>query len=314
MLGLLVMAAASAVAKEEPLPLYAGKSDSPYHILAMELAGALNQPGSGAPGVAVEESQGSIQNVMDAARLAAPRLFTAPPNVIADARHGDKPYGKNPRYRDIRALFPIPFQSVHWVVRQDGDIKTFTDLMGRQFVPGARGSFAERQTTAVLKLLALDTSIQLIDIDSAAAGSALANKQVVGFATAGAYPIAGLRALAATVPIRLLSLTPDQMKQQLASDGTTVALSIPKGTYAGVDADVVTVALPAGIYTTRQLSNAAAYRITKAFWTGRAALGESAPAWQAIAPSLLSVLGTRLHPGALKYYREAGIKVPAAVR
>lgn len=303
-----------AAAPDAAIPLFAGKPDSPYHVLAMELAGTLSRAGSGAPSVVVEESQGSIQNVMDAARLTTKRLFTAPPNAIADARRGDKPYGKNPGYRDIRALFPMPFQSVHWVVRQDGDIKTFADLVGRPFIPGARGSLAERQTTGVLKLLALDTKIQLIDIDSAAAASALSSKQVVGFATAGTYPIAALKTLAETVPIRLLSLAPDQVKQELASDGTTVALTIPKGAYPGVDEDVLTVALPAGIYTTRRLPDADAYRITKAFWTGLATLGQSAPAWQAVTPALLSVLGTPLHRGALKYYREAGIKVPAQLR
>ncbi|MGE5201110.1 MAG: TAXI family TRAP transporter solute-binding subunit, partial [Acidobacteriota bacterium] len=120
--------------------------------------------------------------------------------------------------------------------------------------------------------------------------------------------------LAGEVPLRLLSLTPEQRAQQLANDGTTVAMTIPRGTYPGIDADTVTVALPAGIYTTTHLSSDAAYRITKAFWTGRAALAADDPVWNSVTPSLLSVLGTRLHAGALRYYREAGIKVPAHLR
>ncbi len=243
----LVFSPASGAVSDPPLALRAGKADSPYHALAIELVAALTQQAGEAPAIAVEESQGSVQNVIDAAQEPAPRLFTAPPNVITDARRGNKPYGKNPRYADVRALFPIPFQAMHWVVRKDDDIKSFQDLAGHPFVPGGRGSFGEQQTETVLKLLGLEDRVQLIDIDSNAAASALGSKQIAGFATSGSYPIASLTSLAKATPIRLLSLTPDQVRQELKSDGTTVSATIPKGTYPhGVDEDTETVALPAG--------------------------------------------------------------------
>jgi uncharacterized protein len=310
----LVFSPASSAVPDPPLALRAGKADSPYHTLAIELVAALSQQSGDAPAIAVEESQGSVQNVIDAAQEPAPRLFTAPPNVISDARRGNKPYGKNPRYADVRALFPIPFQTMHWIVRKDDEVKSFEDLAGHPFVPGARGSFGEQQTETVLKLLGLEDRVQLIDIDSNAAASALSSKQVAGFATSGSYPIASLATLAKETPIRLLSLTPGQVQQELKSDGTTVGATIPKGTYPGVDEDTKTVALPAGIYTTRRLSNEDAYRITKTFWTNLPTLAQNAPAWGAVTPALLSVLKARLHPGALKYYLEAGIDVPAQLR
>jgi uncharacterized protein len=314
LLGGLSVPLAAAAVSDPPLALRAGKADSPYHALAVELAAALGQPGGNAPAISVEESQGSVQNVIDAAQEPAAHLFTAPPNVISDARRGNKPYGKNPRYADVRALFPIPFQSMHWVVRKDGDINSFADIPGHTFVPGPRGSFGEQQTATILKVLGLEDRAQLIDIDSNATGAALTSNQIAGFATSGSYPIPGLTTLANAVPIRLLSLTPDEVKRERASDGTTVGITIPKGTYPGVDEDVLTVALPAGIYTTRRLSNDDAYRITKAFWTNLPELAQNAPAWRSVTPDLLGTLGAKLHPGALKYYREAGIDVPAKLR
>ena len=311
--GLSISPASGAVS-DPPLALRAGKADSPYHVLAIELVAGITQQAGNARVIAVEESQGSVQNVIDAAHETAPRLFTAPPNVISDAQRGNKPYGKNPHYADVRALFPIPFQTMHWVVRQDGDIRGFDDLVGHPFAPGAPGSFGEQQTATVLKLLGLEDRVQLVEIDSDATASALNGKQIEGFATSGSYPIAGLTTLAKATPIRLLSLTPNQVKQELKSDGTTVGATIPKGTYPGIDEDTTTVALPAGIYTTRRLSNEDAYRITKAFWTSLPRLAQNAPVWSAVTPAMLSVLKARLHPGALKYYLEAGIKVPAKLR
>src|SRR5579885_1850860 len=296
LLGVFSASAMAAAVTDPPLALRAGKADSPYHALPVELVAALSQQGAAAPALAVAESQGSVQN------------------VISDARRGNKPYGKNPRYADVRALFPIPFQTMHWVVRKDADIKSFADLSGRPFAPGTRGSFSERQTATVLKLLGLEDRAQLIDIDPTAADAALAGNQISGFATSGPFPIPSLADLAQKTTIRLLSLTPDQVKQERASDGTTVATVIPRGTYAGVDEDTMTVALPAAIYTTRRLSNADAYRITKAFWTSLPLLSQNAPVWRAVTPKLLSVVGAKLHPGALKYYRETGIDVPAKLR
>jgi TRAP transporter TAXI family solute receptor len=314
LLGTLLISPAAGAVPDGPLSLRAGKPDSPYHALALELVAALSQQGSKAPAIAVQESQGSVQNVIDAAQEPAPRLFTAPPNVITDARRGNKPYGKNPHYADVRALFPIPSQTMHWVVRKDGDIKSFTDLSGHPFAPGPRGSFSERQTATVLKLLGLEDRAQLVDIDVNAAGPALASKQIAGFAVGGSYPIPGITTLADSAPIQLLSLTPAQAKQERASDGTTVATTIPKGTYPGIDTDTLTVALPAAIYTTRHLSNEDAYKITKAFWTNLSSLAQNAPSWRAVQPAMLSMLGAKLHPGALKYYREAHIAVPAKLR
>jgi uncharacterized protein len=314
LLGALLISPAAAAVPDPPLTLRAGKADSSYHALALELVSALGEPGSNAPKISIEESQGSVQNVIDAAQEQAPRLFTAPPNVISDARRGNKPYGKNPRYADVRALFPIPFQTMHWVVRKDGDVQSFDDLAAHPFAPGPRGSFSERQTATVLKILGLDDRLQLVDIDANAAGPALAGKQIAGFAVAGTYPIASVTALASTAPIQLLSLTPSQAKQERASDGTTVAMTIPKGTYPGVDTDTLTVALPAGIYTTRRLSDADAYRITKAFWSNLQTLAQTAPGWRAVSPKMLAMLGAKLHPGALKYYREAHIAVPSSLQ
>ena len=91
-------------------------------------------------------------------------------------------------------------------------------------------------------------------------------------------------------------------------------MAIPKGTYPGLDSDITTLALPAGVYTTERMSEATAYALTKAFWSQRPALAKRAPAWQAVSFMELEQLGAKLHEGALRYYLEAGVKVPPALR
>jgi TRAP transporter TAXI family solute receptor len=311
-----VLLAGFASARSADVPpsiiVHAGKADSLNHALALQFAEAVAQ-GNNALTVQVEESQGSVQNIIDATHRAGNYVFTASPSLIAQARRGDKPFEHNPRYAEIRALFPIPPLTEHWVVRADSGVKHFSDLAGKTLVPGAKGSFSERQTSSALHALGLDQRVQLIDIDPAGAQAALAAGQVTGIALAGTFPMPAVNELAKATPIRLLSLTKAELAKVLAADDSLVAETIPKGIYPGEDEDVATIALPAGAYTTTAMSDKLAYAITKAFWAQKYALGQRNPPWNAVSGSDLAKLGVRLHKGALRYYREAGVKVPKAL-
>lgn len=306
--------AVPAFAAEVTVTVHAGKADSPNYILARQFSEALALAGNGAYTLVVAESQGSIQNVADIDNVAGNYLFTAAPSVIRQARRGDKPFAKNPHYDRIRALFPIPPQTIHWVVRRDGTIKDFADLAGQAFIPGTRGTLGERVTEEAFHALGIGKAVQLIDSDAAGAPKALKDKQIGGFAIAGSFPLPALVQLTKTTPIRLLSMPPSAIAKVHAADDSMMTIVIPRGTYPSIEHDVTTVGLPAGAYTTLSMSNATAYTLTKAFWSQRLALAKKNSAWSAILPSKLGSLGVRLHPGALRYYREAGVPVPASLR
>jgi TRAP transporter TAXI family solute receptor len=319
----LLLGPAAAGAADAPRPakdtghsivVRAGKTGSLNHDLAVEFAGALAEAVNGAYTLDVQESQGSVENVIDARRAPRNYLFTAGPNAIAEARRGAKPFGHDWRYDRIRALFPIPAQTVQWVVRKDMNIKTLADLAGRNFISGSKGSVAERVTTEALETLGILREVQIMDIQVGAAAQALKAKQVSGFAIAGPYPVPSLVTLAQGTPIRLLSMPAAQMHKVLHADDSLAPELVPKGTYPGLDEDVTALALPAGVYTTTQMSDDVAYAVAKAFWTERDALTKKSPVWQAVTAAALAQMGAKLHPGALRFYREAGIPVPPALR
>jgi len=311
--GLLSTATIARAAEPPAITIHAGKVDSLNHALAVQFAEAVAQ-GNNALTVVVEESQGSVQNIKDALSRGGTYVFTAPPSLIAQARRGDKPFQRNRRYRNIRALFPIPAQTMQWIVRADSDARDLADLAGKSLVPGAKGSVSETQTASALRALGLEERVQLIDIDNAGAEAALAGNQVAGIAMAGAVPLPTVSTLAKATPVRLLGLTPGELAKVLAADDSTQAQVIPRGTYPGQDRDVTSIALPAGAYATTAMSEKTAYAITKAFWSQKWALGQRNPPWSTVTPASLGALGIKLHPGALRYYRDAGIKVPAALR
>lgn len=292
----------------------AGKKDMPSHLLARQFATALFEASNGTLDPHVVETPGSVQNVIGAVHTRGNYVFTATPSLIHQAQKGEKPFPHSARYGEIRALFPLPYTTVHWVVRQDSGIKGFADLPGHAFVAGSKGTYSEWITEAVLQELGLADRAQLIDIEPTAAVGALVDNKVAGMALAGAYPIAHLVDIAKATRIRLLAIAPEDARKVLATEDGLVAQTIPKDTYPGVDNDTLTLAVPAGVYTTEAMSDATAYAITKIFWAQHFVLAKRNPVWTAINAGDVAAMGVKLHKGALRYYEEAGVAVPASLK
>ena len=139
--------------------------------------------------------------------------------------------------------------------------------------------------------------------------AALKNKQIDGFVTAGSYPAPNVIEAAASVGVKLLSLSDDQIAKTKRT-----RLVIPAGTYAGVDADTATTSLPVVAHATTTMDAATAYQLTKTYWDQKQVMGSAHPWWNGVSAALLANVTGKIHAGALKYYDEAGIKVPAGAR
>lgn len=282
--------------------LKAAKAASSYYAMAVQLSEAAKS--AAGLDVTVEESQGSVQNVKEAIRRPAGYVFTSPPSLIASAQAAKKPFEGETGYDVVRGLFPIPSLTMHWVVREDSGVKTFADLAGKSFIAGGKGSFGERKTGDVFAALGIADKVSFVDVELNAAVPALKNGQVAGFATAGSYPAPNVTEAGAGTPIRLLSLSAADLEKVKGDQQV-----IPAGTYPGVSYDVTTISLPVNAYTVAATDDETAYKLTKAFWESKAAMAKSNPWWGGVITSMLADMGATLHPGAAKYYAEAGIAV-----
>jgi TRAP transporter TAXI family solute receptor len=285
------------------------KSTSSYYQMAVQLAEAIKQGSGGDIILTVEESQGSVQNVKEAAIRTGNYVFTTPPALVKLAQSGQKMFEpKDDKFDEIRGLFPIPSLTMHFVVRKDAGIDSFSDLEGKTFLIG-KGSFGADEAEKYLKLFGLEGKVNLAEVELNAAVSALKNRQIDGFATAGSYPAPNVLEAAATTEINLLSLSDEQIAETKRDK-----LVIPGGTYAGVDEDVSTTTLPVMAYTTTNMDDATAYALTKTYWESKSDMGEAAKWWNGVTPDYLANMYGKLHPGALKYYDEKGIQVPEGLR
>lgn len=300
--AVLLVSSVSGAAADTKITYKSAKSTSSYYQMAVEIAEAMKKGSSGEIIVTVEESQGSVQNVMEAIGRTNNYVFTTPPALIGLARGGKAMFKdkSNPRFNEIRALFPIPSLTMHFVMSQNSGVSDFAGMEGKTILLG-KGSFGAKEGEKYLKLFGLEGKVKLAEVELSNAVPALKNGQIDGFVTAGSFPAPNVIEAAASAGAKVISLNDEQVK---ASKRTR--LIIPAGTYAGQSEDIVTTSLPVVAYTTTDMDEATAYNLTKTFWENKASLGDAAKWWNGVSLDMLSNITTDIHPGAKKYYSEIG--------
>lgn len=281
------------------------KSTSSYYQMAVEIAEAMKTGSSGDIIVTVEESQGSVQNVMEVIGRTNNYVFTTPPVLIKLARGGKAMFKdkSNPRFDEIRALFPIPSLTMHFVMSDQSGVTDFAGMEGKTILIG-KGSFGAREGAKYLKLFGLEGKVNLAEVELSNAVPALKNGQIDGFVTAGSYPAPNVIEAAASAGAKVISLNDDQVK---ASKRTR--LVIPAGTYAGQTEDIITTSLPVVAFTTTDMDDETAYQLTKTFWENKGSLGAAAKWWNGVSTNMVDNILTEIHPGAKRYYAEAGVSL-----
>ena len=301
----LAITATSAFA-ETRVTYKSAKSTSSYYQMAVQIAEAM-KVGSDVI-VTVEESQGSVQNVMEVKARGGDYVFTTPPALVRLAKGGKAMFeGKgDPAFDEIRALFPIPSLTMHFVTRADAGITSFADLEGKTVLLG-KGSFGAKEGAKYLKLFGLEGKVTLAEVELSNAVPALKNGQIDAFVTAGSFPAPNVIEAAASTGVNVLSLNDDQIAATKRA-----RLVIPAGTYAGQDAEIVTTSLPVVAYTTTKMDDDTAYQLTKTYWEGKTAMGKAAAWWNGVDEGLMGNIEGKIHPGAIRFYKEAGMALTDA--
>ena len=300
--------AASGADAQTRVTYKSAKSTSSYYQMAVQIAEAMKAGSGGDIIVTVEESQGSVQNVMETRARGGDYVFTTPPVLVKLAKAGKAMFKDkgSPKFDEIRALFPIPSLTMHFVVRADSGVEDFAGLEGKKILIG-KGSFGAKEGAKYLGLFGLEGKVDLADVELSNAVPALKNGQIDGFVTAGSFPAPNVIEAAASTGVKVLSLNDDQIAKTKRTK-----LVIPAGTYAGQDSEITTTSLPVVAYTTTAMDEATAYALTKTYWEQKAAMGEGAAWWNGVNAGLMSNIIGKIHPGAVKYYKEAGVSLTDA--
>lgn len=295
---------------EQRITFKAAKTGTSYYQMGVELANAVKAGSDGNAIITLEESQGSVQNVMEAGVRTGNYTFTSPPGLVKAALAGKGAFEKRPKesFAKIRSLFPIPSLTMHFILHADKPADSLDDLADNAILLG-KGTFGATEGEKYLKEFGIFDKVKIASAELGNAADALKNGQIDGFVTAGSFPAPNVIQAAASSRIALIPLTDEQIK----ATGRPKQI-IPAGTYAGVDYDVATTFLPVVAYATTDMDDDTAYLLTKIFWEQKEAMSETSPWWKAVSQDTVADIGITLHPGALKYYEEAGVEIPQEMR
>jgi len=280
-----------------------------YYPLGGLIAGAISTPPQLIATAVV--SNGSVANVSAIVGGAVQSGFVQA-DVAYWAYSGTGVYQGLPKVEELRSIANLYPESVQLVVRKASNVKSVADLKGKKVSLDEPGSGTLLNAKAILAAFGVgekDISAEYLRPDQVAdkmkAGS------VDAFFFTGGFPAAAISELASTgAGIDILPITGAPAETLAKAFPFFAAGDIPAGTYKGVGA-VRTVAVGAHWMTSARVSSDTVYAVTKALWSDktRAALDAGHPKGKLIqkATALSGLQGVPLHPGAERFYREAGL-------
>ncbi|TVQ56743.1 MAG: TAXI family TRAP transporter solute-binding subunit [Rhodobacteraceae bacterium] len=225
--------------------------------------------------------------------------------------------GPQENLRSVAGLWP---NVEHFVVGADhaetGTIADFVGIKGRSAALGAQNSGTIGSNRIILGNLGvnIDEDFTLVYGGYGPAAEALQNGQVAGISTPAGVPVGALTQLfaAASDRVRLLTFSPEQVEEADGGFNLWTAYDIPAGTYPGQDYDVVTIAQPNFLAVNADVPEEHVYQITRTMFENLAFLRAIHPATEEFTlETALNGLPLPLHPGALRYFQEIGVDVPA---
>ncbi len=209
------------------------------------------------------------------------------------------------RFATIATLYP---ESVTLVVREESDIYSLQDLVGKRAYMGASGSGTEKTVRKIIDACKIDDSVkQVVQGSSSEAISRLVDGELDAFFTVLGHPAAMIRSLATKIPIRLVDLKGDCIDSLLNGENANlVNSSIPAGHYPGVKTSVQTIGAMATLVTTLDLPESIAYRLAQVLYGNLNKFRRYPEALKVLSrDSMSQEAAGNLHPG-VQLYLEGG--------
>jgi len=209
--------------------------------------------------------------------------------------------------RGMAMLYP---ETIQVVTLRSKNINSIAELRGRRIAVGAPGSGTEVNARQILRMFELGYYNTRPDFLNFAEAADQVKDGVVdaAFITAG-HPTAAVQDIAASRDLKLLPVPREVVEQLRAQWPYYTAVTIPPNTYRGQTEPVDTVAVMAMLVTRQDIDEALIYSLTRTMWEHvdrlRAAHARGRDVTTATARRGMPIT---MHAGALRFYREFGIR------
>ncbi|MFZ2099953.1 MAG: TAXI family TRAP transporter solute-binding subunit [Oricola sp.] len=226
--------------------------------------------------------------------------------------------------KNLGLIFWFPYGAYHVVTYADSGMQSLKDIKGKKVFLGPPGGGAWNTADAWIQSMTgykAGEDYENVKASWGAALQAFQDRQIDVYINGGIPPYPQIEQLALTSKLRILGPTKadveaatDDMLAPTKGLGRSLDV-IPVGIYGdGVvnTEDVYEVGSTVGVGARMDLPEDVVYAVTKAFWENLPKTQETTPFMRKVTlDGLKTSTNMPLHPGAIKYYKEIGIDIPA---
>lgn len=298
----------SAPNSNQPIDLrfMAAPQSGSWYPLAVGITESLKKSMSNLNQVSIEPG-GGVANVL-AVNGGKGQIGFSQAMPTVDGFAGNPPFKeKNQNVQYVLSLFP---HTTHVVVLKNSGITKIEDMKGKKINVGPRGLLTEDIAARLLNAYGMSYkdmgSVQNLSFADSVEQMKDGRLDVL-FWTVPA-PFAVLTDLAQSKDMELLPIPEDKIKQLTSANPGLVQAILPKGTYKGVDHDVVTVQSPLVVIANKNASEDLVYQTAKTVYDHLDELKKIDPAMSPVTKEGLPAdIGVPMHPGAQKFFKEKGL-------
>ncbi|MEH6405593.1 MAG: TAXI family TRAP transporter solute-binding subunit, partial [Sneathiella sp.] len=259
--------------------------------------------------VSAVSSRGSVDNV-NAINSGLRNSGFAQSDVAYWAFSGTGTMEGKPPMKDLRSIAALFPEHIHLVAGADSGINSVADLKGKRVSLDEPGSGTYVDANLIMGAFGVtQKDITVEALKGSAAAEALRNGKIDAFFVVAGYPTGAIVELASSTKIKLVPIAGDKAEALVSKYGFFASSKVPEGAYEGIPA-TTTITVGAQWITSVKEDEELIYNITKAVWNkeSRRLLDVGHAKGKTItAETALDGLGVPLHPGAMRFYKEAGL-------
>ncbi len=301
----------------------AGVGD-PVHTMFVAF---VNQAGSAGVNIQVNAGQTLTKSMLKGAKGNIDFLSTVPSlvNLMAGQKKMYKNIDAAPELsKNIRAILGFKAGAYHPVTLAGSGIEDWADLKGKTVFTGPPAGSASATSEALIKIITgyvAGEDYTAVRLSWGEGYAALADGKIdmmvrpaeVGSANVGQFGLSG--------EFRILSIPADKVEsaemQALFGRPGRGMLQFNGGVYKGqlTSGEITALGFTQFIGTHEGVSDDVVYKATKAFWENLDSVHATAFFLKSVTPeTAFTSVNVPLHPGAIRYYDEAGIAIPDGLR
>jgi TRAP transporter TAXI family solute receptor len=196
-----------------------------------------------------------------------------------------------------------------------GTVDDLKNLQGMKFSIGKKNSGTEGSGIEILSNLGIDpaATFDIVNMGYGPSADALQNGTIEGVNMPGGAPVGAMTRAFASLGdgLTVLDFTDEQIARANGEGELWTRYVIPANSYPDQAKDINTIAQPNFLAVRADVDEDAVYQITKTVYENLPFLQNIHKATKAMAlEKALAGLPAPLHPGAAKYYMEAGLEIP----